>query len=246
MLRYNPLLDKYVIIRIAQSLDHNTLRTFLMCPPCRLHADPDIRRAFLSQIELSRRETLRLVNIDENGVVTCKEKTKLLDPLGGVYDHLLQRGHNILCMFAHASLWDTKASNVDALAGVRSIDLWRTKVSNVDALAGVHTIDLSFTRVSNVDALAGVHSIALANTPVSNVDALAGVHRIDLRHTCVRNVDALAGVHTIDLSNTPVSNVDALAGVHTIDVTNTNVRNMDALVGARIKQYEHQAFFKIF
>jgi hypothetical protein len=37
-----------------------------------------------------------------------------------------------------------------------------------------------------------------------------------------------------------------LAGVHTIDVTNTNVRNINALVGARIKQYEYQAFFKIF
>jgi len=93
---------------------------------------------------------------------------------------------------------------------------------NVDALAGVHTLDLRFCQgIRDVGALGGVHTLHLSCChSIRDVSALGSVHTLDLSFcTGITNVSALGGVHTLNLSACRgISDVSALVGVHTLNL----------------------------
>jgi hypothetical protein len=74
--------------------------------------------------------------------------------------------------------------NVDALAGVHSLDLRDcTGITDVSTLGGVHTLDLSgCTGITDVSALGGVHTLGLIGCiGITDVSALGGVQTLSLR-----------------------------------------------------------------
>jgi Leucine-rich repeat (LRR) protein len=93
----------------------------------------------------------------------------------------------------------------------------KDKVENVDALAGVHTLDLRGCKgLRGVSALGGVHTLDLSNCQlITDVGALGGVNTLNLSNCqLITYVGALGGVNTLNLSNCQlITDVGALGDV---------------------------------
>jgi hypothetical protein len=121
------------------------------------------------------------------------------------------------------SMTQANVENVDALAGVHTLDLrWCEGIRDVSTLGGVHKLDLTRCEsITDVSALGGVHTLDLSGCEgITDVSALGGVHTLTL--SCcegITDVSALGGVHTLDLSFcVGITDVSALGGVHTLDL----------------------------
>jgi hypothetical protein len=98
-----------------------------------------------------------------------------------------------------------------------SAKLIEARVQNVDALAGVRTLDLRECRgITDISALGGVHTLNLRGCAgITDVSTLGGVHTLTLEYcSAITDVSALGGVqHTLTLTGCEgITDVSVLGG----------------------------------
>jgi hypothetical protein len=131
------------------------------------------------------------------------------------YESFRIKRHSVPPCFEGVASFDL----VTYLGSRLSVSMTKAKVVNVDALAGVHTLNLSDCKgISDVGALGGVHTLDITRCDgITDVSALGGVHTLHLSGCDgITDVRALGGVHTLKLSFCQsITDVSALGGVHT-------------------------------
>jgi hypothetical protein len=137
--------------------------------------------------------------------------------LGGAsYKSFRIKRHSVPPCFEGRASFDL----VTYLGSRLSVRMWTEANVNMDALAGVHTLDLRDCQgIVDVSALGGVHTLYLTNcTGITDVSALGGVHTLHLSScSYITDVSALGRVHTLYLRwCRDITDVSALGGVHTV------------------------------
>jgi hypothetical protein len=151
---------------------------------------------------------------------------------GDTYESFRIKRHSVPPCFQGMASFD----QVAYLGSRLKVRIWKGRNMNVDALAGVQTLDLSACDgIRDVGTLGGVHSLNLTRCyGIRDVSALGGVRTLNLGYcTSIRDVSSLGGVHTLTLSGCRgITDMRALGGEHTLFLTYcSRITDVSALGG---------------